>query len=127
MVNKEGFEKAILPRPFQPVCIACLVVGGEQTKMVVSPDAFCAEKEMSRALWTKAKSGGKNTSRFGDWDCVLGTQPSLIDGNVGMLISLIRQRMMTCCGMSVSALDRHAALMTNELVLRFEKDGIIVP
>jgi hypothetical protein len=124
---KDGFEQAVLPQDFQPAICACLVVGGEPTKMVVSPDVYCAEREMAGFLQTKARSGGKNSERFGDLDCVVSCDNKLVDGKVIMMLFLLQPRIVECCSMRVSFMDRHAALMTSELVIRFQKSDIILP
>src|SRR5262249_31917582 len=125
-VFKDGFESDVLPHNPTPVCSYCLVVGGERDRMVVTPDVFCAERELAGFLRQKAING-RNSQQNGELDCTVACHSQLVDGKAAMLICLLRPRKIEFCSMSLTSLGLQEALRVNELVFRAEKSDILMP
>jgi hypothetical protein len=49
------------------------------------------------------------------------------DGTPATMVSILKPKMIQCCGMHFSTLDKHAALLTRELVYEQEMNRCIVP
>jgi hypothetical protein len=132
-VPAEEFQEWVLPPNPSPVLSICLTIGGELRSggeikyLRVTPDAFCAESYIAPFLRQKVKNGGKNSSRFGDCDCIVSAGGNMPSGRPAVMISIFRPKMIQCCGMQVSAIDKHAALLTREVVYEHEMNRCVIP
>jgi hypothetical protein len=133
LVPTAGFHERVLPPNPSPVLSICLTVGGELKSggkikyLRVTPDAFCAESYMAAFLRQKIANGGKNTNRFGECDCFVSHGNNLPDGRPAILVAVFEPKFLECCGMKLSTMDKHAALLTKELVYEHEMSRIIMP
>jgi hypothetical protein len=129
----DGFNESILPPDPSPVLNICLTIGGELRSggeikyLRVTPDAFCGENYIAPFLRQKVANGGKNSDRFAECDCFVSDGGSMPDGPPAVMVSIFERKMIECCGMQVSALDKHDALLTREIVCEHEMSSIIVP
>ena len=127
------FQEWVLPPDPSPVLSICLTIGGELRSggeikhLRVTPDAFCAENYIAPFLRQKVENGGKNTSRFGEYDCVVSDGGNLPSGRPAVMVSIFKPKIIQCCGMQVSTIDKHAALLTRELVYEHEMNRCIIP
>ena len=126
-VYRDGWNQAVLPQTFHPVFAGCLLIGGETRQMVVTPYVFCAEKEIKQLLRIKVKTEGKNTDRFGDCDCCMAGGKPGPDGRMSEHIFIFQPVMTTSCGVRLSAIDCHSALLTTEAIYRVVPSNIILP
>jgi hypothetical protein len=127
------FHDWVLPPDPAPVLSSCLTIGGEfrtggEIKYLrITPDAFCAENYLATFLHQKVENGGRNTRRFGECDCAVSAGGNMPDGRPAMMVSIFEPKLVECCGMQVASLDKHAALLTRELVYEHEMHRCIIP
>lgn len=125
-VPAASFQESVLPPDPTPVLSLCLTFGGEfrsggEIKCLrLTPDAFCSENYVAAFLREKMANGGKNTNRFGNCELVVSDGGSMPDGQPAVMVSLFEPKIVECCGTRVSTIDKHAALLTRELVYEHE-------
>jgi hypothetical protein len=116
------FNDWVLPPAPSPVLSLCLTIGGETTRggeikyLRATPDAFCAENCIAPFLRQKVENRGRNSSRFGESDCVVSDGGFLPDGRPAVMVSIFEPKMVQCCGMQISSIDKNSALLTREIV-----------
>jgi hypothetical protein len=131
-VPAADFDEWVLPPNPTPVLSVCLTLGGELRSggvikhLRVTPDAFCAEQYMAAFLRQKVANGGKSTNRFGESDCVVTHGENLPDGRPAVMVAILKPKMVQCCGMQVSSLDKHGALLTREVVYEHEMNRCFI-
>jgi hypothetical protein len=131
-VSAAEFQEWVLPPDPLPVLALCLTFGGEFSSggeikhLRVTPDAFCAENFIAPFLRQKVENRDKNSSRFGECDCVVSDGGYLPDGRPATMVSILKPKIVQCCGMHLSTLDKHAALLTRELVCEHEMNRIVL-
>jgi hypothetical protein len=131
-VPATDFHEWVLPPNPSPVLSICLTIGGELKSggeikyLRITPDAFCAEHYIAPFLRQKVENRGKNTSRFGECDCVVSDGGTLPGGAPAIMVSIFTPKIVQSCGMQVSTIDKHAALLTRELVYEHEMNRCVI-
>lgn len=67
--NPDDFVGRLLPAEFQPVLLGCLLFGGEQANLTVTPFIFNAEFDVGRLMCVKGETKGLNTNKLDGRNC----------------------------------------------------------
>jgi hypothetical protein len=108
------FVESLRPEPYHQVNCYCYVLGNSRHDLKLTPTVFSAEREMSCMLQVKARSGGRNTDKFGTLNIHGGS--IMKDGRQYRLFALFNDSYTDFMGVRVASLDLEHALMTKELI-----------
>lgn len=131
-VPATDFFEWILPPSPSPVLSICLTIGGELRSggeikyLRATPDAFCAENYIAPFLRQKVKNRDKNSNQFGECDCEVSHGGVMPSGEPAIMVSILKPKLVKCCGIEVSTLAKNAALLTREIVYEHKKDRSII-
>jgi hypothetical protein len=110
------FVESLRPKPYHQVNCYCYVLGNNRHDLKLTPTIFSAESEMSWMLRVKARTGGRNTDRFGTRNIHGGAMMDA--GRQYSMFTLLNDSYIDYMGVRITGLDLEYALMTKEL---FEK------